>query len=62
MVYKLVSRVGALLMLAAIAIMFCPTSVWALGPAAPPRITFAAAWVNTLSTNAFVSSEERFGE
>ena len=48
--YKLVSRVGALLMLAAIAIMFCPTSVWALGPAAPPRITFAAAWVNTFVT------------
>lgn len=34
------------------------TSAWALGPGSPPRVSFAAVWVNTFSTNAFISSEE----
>lgn len=34
------------------------TPARALGPSAPPTVTFRAAWVNTQSTNAFISLEE----
>ena len=51
-------RTAELLAIAVLAFALLSTPAQALGPAAPPLITFAAAWVNTFSTNAFVSSEE----
>ena len=63
MVHALTSRrhlhcTVELLAIVALAFALSATPAQALGPTAPPRITFAAAWVNTFSTNAFVSSEE----
>lgn len=51
-------RTVELLAIVVLAFALSTTPAQALGPAAPPLITVAAVWVNTFSTNAFVSSEE----